>query len=151
MKWAVLLGALFLDQISKWLVVTRLKEIGTFPVIEGIFHLQYLENRGAAFGLLQDQMAFFVIVTVVVTGGILFFLFTEPNSSTFLQMALSLIAGGALGNLVDRIRFGYVIDFFDFQIWPVFNVADTAIVLGQIMLIVYLLKMNRDHSKGESI
>jgi len=149
MKWLVILTTILLDQLSKWLVNTKLKEIGTYPIIEGVFHLHYLENRGAAFGIFQDQRLFFIAITIVITGGILWYLTRYPQDSLLLTMALSLIAGGAIGNLIDRILYGYVVDFFDFQFFPVFNIADSAIVIGQGLLIYYILKDHGNEKTGE--
>lgn len=149
MKWLVILTTILLDQFSKWLVNTKLKEIGTYPIIEGVFHLHYLENRGAAFGIFQDQRLFFIAITIVITGGILWYLTRYPQDSQLLTIALSLIAGGAIGNLIDRVLYGYVVDFFDFQFFPVFNIADSAIVIGQGLLIYYILKDHGNEKTGE--
>ena len=150
MKWVLIVATILLDQLSKWLVQTRLKEMGTYPIIEGVFHFHYLENRGAAFGLLQNQRTFFLMITLVIIAAILWYLIKQPQTSLLLTVALSLIAGGAIGNYIDRLRFGYVIDFIDFQVWPVFNIADSAIVIGQALLIYYILKDHRRETTGET-
>jgi signal peptidase II len=104
----------------------------------------YVENRGAAFGLLQDQTAFFVFVGVLVVGVIAASYRYLPRSGIRLHLALGLQLGGAIGNLVDRIRQGYVVDFVDFGYrsnwWPVFNVADSAIVVGVALLALNALQ-----------
>lgn len=140
MKWFIIIGTILLDQVSKWIVLRHLKEIGQKPVIEGFFHLRYLENRGAAFGILQDQRTFFIVMTVLIVGGIFLFFIKTPQLNPLLMLSLSLIAGGAIGNFIDRLFLGYVVDFLDFQIWPVFNIADMAIVGGQALLIYFILK-----------
>ncbi|SMP46822.1 signal peptidase II [Anoxynatronum buryatiense] len=150
MKWWVIVVTVVLDQVSKWLVVAYLKDIGTFPVIEGVFHLHYLENRGAAFGLLQNQRLFFIITTVLIVGGILWYLIFNPQVNRLLTLSLSLVVGGAIGNFIDRMMFGYVVDFFDFQFWPVFNIADSAIVIGQALLIYYIFKGQPEQQAGEA-
>ncbi len=140
MKWFIVTATILLDQLSKWMVVRYLKEVGQVPIIEGIFHLRYLENRGAAFGLMQDQQVFFIVITVIIVGWIVWFLIKNPQVNRMLMLSLSLIAGGAIGNFIDRLFFGYVVDFLDFQVWPVFNIADIAIVGGQILLIYFIIK-----------
>ncbi|MGL5205898.1 MAG: signal peptidase II, partial [Acidaminococcaceae bacterium] len=100
------------------------------PIVDGIFHLTFILNPGAAFGILENNRWFFVITAV----SVLLFLFyyrriimAEPK---VVQVGTALFAGGAMGNLLDRIRTGLVVDFFDFRIWPIFNMADIAICLG---------------------
>ncbi len=150
MIWLIMLVIVVLDQVSKWWVLTSLKQIGTIKIIEGVFHLHYLENRGAAFGIFQDQRLFFLVVNTFITCIIIGYLIKHPRINKGLMWALSMIAGGAIGNLIDRALYGYVIDFFDFQIWPVFNVADSAIVIGQVLLIFFILKSGKEDMTGET-
>jgi signal peptidase II len=131
-----------LDQATKRLAEDRLEPTGVrsvpVPGVGDILRLTYVENRGAAFGLLQDQTAFFVFVGVLVIGVIAASYRYLPRSGFRLHLALGLQLGGAIGNLIDRVRQGYVVDFVDFGYhsnwWPVFNVADSAIVLGVALL-----------------
>ncbi|MCA1644979.1 MAG: signal peptidase II [Chloroflexi bacterium] len=131
-----------LDQLTKRLAEDRLEKTGVrsvpLPVAGDYLRFTYVENRGAAFGLLQDQTAFFVFVGVLVVGVIAASYRYLPRSGFRLHLALGLQLGGALGNLIDRIRQGYVVDFVDFGYrtnwWPVFNVADSAIVVGVALL-----------------
>ncbi|HEX8967752.1 MAG TPA: signal peptidase II [Chloroflexota bacterium] len=127
-----------LDQITKRLAEDRLRGQRPIPVVDDILRLTYVENRGAAFGLLQDQTAFFVFVGILVIGVIAASYRYLPRSGFRLHLALGLQLGGALGNLIDRVRQGYVVDFVDFGYrsnwWPVFNVADSAIVVGVALL-----------------
>jgi signal peptidase II len=131
-----------LDQIMKRLAEERLERTGIrsvpVPLVGDYLRLTYVENRGAAFGLLQDQTAFFVFVGLVVVGVIAASYRYLPRSGFRLHLALGLQLGGAIGNLIDRIRQGYVVDFVDFGYrsnwWPVFNVADSAIVIGVLLL-----------------
>ena len=126
------------DQITKRIAEDRLERSGLrsvpVPVVGDYLRLTYVENRGAAFGLLQDQTAFFVFVGILVIGVIAASYRYLPRSGFRLHLALGLQLGGAIGNLIDRIRQGYVVDFVDFGYhsnwWPVFNVADSAIVIG---------------------
>jgi signal peptidase II len=127
-----------LDQLTKRLAEDRLRDQRSVPVVDDILRLTYVQNRGAAFGLLQDQTAFFVFVGVLVIGVIAASYRYLPRSGFRLHLALGLQLGGAIGNLIDRVRQGYVVDFVDFGYqsnwWPVFNVADSAIVIGVALL-----------------
>lgn len=131
-----------LDQLTKRLAEDRLGRTSVrsvpLPAVGDYLRFTYVENRGAAFGLLQDQTAFFVFVGVLVVGVIAASYRYLPRSGFRLHLALGLQLGGALGNLIDRIRQGYVVDFVDFGYhsnwWPVFNVADSAIVVGVALL-----------------
>ncbi len=131
-----------LDQLTKRLAEEKLERSGVrsvpLPFVGDYFRFTYVENRGAAFGLLQDQTAFFVFVGVLVIGVIVASYRYLPRSGFRLHLALGLQLGGAIGNLIDRVRQGYVVDFVDFGYhsnwWPVFNVADSAIVLGVALL-----------------
>jgi signal peptidase II len=126
------------DQVTKRLADDRLRGQRSVPVLDDVLRLTYVENRGAAFGLLQDQTTFFVFVGILVIGVIAASYRYLPRSGFRLHLALGLQLGGAIGNLIDRIRTGYVVDFVDFGYrsnwWPVFNVADSAIVVGVALL-----------------
>jgi signal peptidase II len=127
-----------LDQFTKRLAEDRLRGQRSVPLVDDILRLTYVENRGAAFGLLQDQTTFFVLVGIIVIGVIAASYRYLPRSGFLLHLALGLQLGGAIGNLIDRVRQGYVVDFVDFGYranwWPVFNVADYAIVIGVALL-----------------
>jgi signal peptidase II len=131
-----------LDQSTKRLAEDKLEKSGVrsvpLPMVGDYLRLTYVENRGAAFGLLQDQTTFFVFVGILVIGVIAASYRYLPRSGFRLHLALGLQLGGAIGNLIDRIRQGYVVDFVDFGYrsnwWPVFNVADSAIVIGVALL-----------------
>jgi signal peptidase II len=131
-----------LDQTTKRMAETRLEQTGIrsvpVPFVGDYLRLTYVENRGAAFGLLQNQTVFFVLVGVIVVGVIAASYRYLPRSGFRLHLALGLQLGGAIGNLIDRVRQGYVVDFVDFGYqsnwWPVFNVADSAIVIGVALL-----------------
>lgn len=136
----ILYGFLVLaaDQISKYIVRTSMSPYESFPVIKGIFHITYVQNTGAAFSILRGKTHFFTIVSLAIIFAIIIFLRKVPSEKKILRMVMALVLGGAAGNLIDRFRFGYVVDFFDFRIWPVFNIADSAIVVGVIIL-AYLI------------
>ncbi|MBS4023504.1 MAG: signal peptidase II [Dethiobacter sp.] len=139
------LTVLAIDQISKYFVVLLMSPNQSIPLIENIFHLTYVQNYGAAFGILAHRRGLFVIVSLAVVVLILIYHRSLPDGHPYLRTALALQLGGALGNNVfDRLRLGYVIDFFDFQVWPVFNVADMAIVVGIGLLIIEVARMPRE-------
>ena len=126
---------LTLDQFSKLLASKNLLLNHPIPVIKGIVYFTLVQNRGAAFGILKGQVFFFILIALFVL--VLIFLNFKTNrhkQSLLYLFSLSLIFAGGMGNLIDRIFFGYVIDFIDFRIWPVFNIADSAITIGAIIL-----------------
>lgn len=129
------------DFIAKRSAIAHLMHIDTIPLLDGIFHLTYVENRGAAFGILQNQRWFFIVLTIAVLAVVLFVCFRYKEKHPLLCTALSLLAGGAVGNMIDRIVYGYVVDFFDFRLidFPVFNVADIFIVIGTGLLAIYFI------------
>lgn len=132
-----------LDQITKWLVVVKLKPIHDIPIIEGIFHLTYVENRGAAFGIFQGKHLFFIVITLIVITGVTVYYYKLPKEKKYYWMRFSLIllVSGAIGNLIDRIRLNYVIDFLYFKLidFPVFNIADICVVIGVSILSIFIL------------
>ncbi len=130
------------DQLSKYLVASLMEVGQSITVIRNFFSVTYVRNPGAAFGMLPYQTAFFVVITVVVVIFILYYYRILSENHKWLRFGLALQLGGALGNLLDRIREGYVIDFIDFTIWPpVFNLADSAIVIG---IGIFLIAFWRD-------
>ncbi len=130
---------LIADQLFKFLVLKTIPFKYSIQIIPKIFYLTHIRNYGAAFGLLQNASNLLLWFSIIVIGVILYVYDKIPNE-TSVQVFVALILGGTLGNLIDRIRFGYVIDFLDFQIWPAFNIADSAITIGVIGLIIYLIK-----------
>ncbi len=145
-RWALFLGVAGLtfiaDQTSKRLVLGNLalgEAWNPVPFLRQFVTVTHVTNTGVAFGLFQDHGTFFAIVAIVVVVGIVVFYRYLPTNQIWLRISLGLQLGGALGNLLDRVRLGNVVDFIDFKIWPVFNLADTAIVLGVAILAFYLL------------
>lgn len=141
MIWALLIvGLIGLDQLAKNLASANLQTITSIPLIPDYFELAYVENRGVAFGMMQGAKAFFIPITIIITLVIAYYLFYKlPKKGIMMHLSLSMILAGAIGNLFDRIRLGYVVDFFYFHIkdvfhWPVFNVADSVVVVGTILL-----------------
>jgi signal peptidase II len=133
-----------MDQISKYLVLEYLKGHGSIPLLDGIFHLTYAENTGAAFSIFTDMQLFLKIITSIFSVILFIYLATLTKKEAKLSiksLSLAFIIGGALGNLIDRFRFNFVVDFFDFRLinFAIFNVADIFIVLGSILLVIVLL------------
>ena len=124
---------LTLDQLTKFLASKNLELNNPLPIIKGVFNLTLVYNRGAAFGIFKNQFYLFILSSIAAV--ILIYSVLKKNKRNNLYtFSLSLILGGALGNLIDRIFLGYVVDFLDFRIWPVFNFADSAITLGALLL-----------------
>lgn len=135
MRFAKLASGIFiLDRLTKFLVQHSMAEGESIPIVRNVFHLTFYRNPGAAFSLLAHKRIFFILITLTVLAVILYYHFRLPEDKKLARTALALQFGGALGNLVDRIHTGYVIDFLDFRVWPVFNIADSAIFIGVILL-----------------
>jgi signal peptidase II len=132
----VALGVLVLDQIVKAIVVKNMVLYQSIPVIKGFFHLTYVLNPGAAFSILRNQTTFFIIITILVVVFIVFYIPKIPKNNYFMLIGFGSVVGGALGNLLDRIRLAKVIDYLDFRFWPVFNIADMGIVIGVGLLLI---------------
>ncbi|BAF60000.1 lipoprotein signal peptidase [Pelotomaculum thermopropionicum SI] len=140
---------LLVDQATKAAVQMLMCQGESIPVVPPAFYLTYIMNPGAAFGLLPHKKMLFVTVTVIIIAGVLVGYFKIRPRKPVLDYGLGLVAGGALGNLADRLRYGLVVDFLDFRIWPVFNLADTAIVTGAFLLAWALLNDSDKSSKKE--
>ena len=136
----VALLVVIFDQLTKYYVVENFCLGESVPVIENIFHWTYILNPGAAFGMLEGSRWFFVVIAVGVLAGIWYMKDEINEGGWMMQYGAALFGGGAIGNLIDRARSGLVIDFFDFRIWPVFNVADIAICIGVAMILWKVLE-----------
>ena len=133
-----------LDQLSKYMIASSLEIGQSIAVIDNFFYITYVSNPGAAFGMFPYQTAFFVIITIIVALVIVYYYRLLAKGHRWLRFGLALMLGGALGNLIDRVRGVYVVDFLNFTIWPpVFNLADSAIVIG---IAVFLIAFWRDSS-----
>jgi len=142
--WLPFTVVVLLDRITKLLVLNNMNVGESIAVIQGFFHLTYILNPGAAFGILAGQRWFFVVVAVVVLGLIVYFQNKLPAEQKLLRVCMGMIAGGAIGNLLDRLFISKVIDFLDFKIWPyIFNVADSMIVVGGILMVILVYKMEK--------
>ena len=141
-------GLLLADQWTKHLAVLHLKGQPAVPLIDGVFQLNYIENRGAAFGIMQGRQLFFFFFSVIITLAILYLCVKMPYEAKYnpLRFCAVLIWSGAAGNMIDRLRLDYVVDFFDFCLidFPVFNVADCYVVVACILFAVLILFYYRD-------
>ena len=140
----LMLVTVFLDQISKYLVVIYMELGESVDIIPGIFRFTYIHNEGAAFGSLSDSRWIFMVLSTVAIVGILVYIFWKKPQNKLLLASLIMIVGGGIGNMIDRIRLGYVIDFLDFCAFPklwmwVFNVADSFVVVGAGLLILWMV------------
>ncbi len=137
-----------LDQGSKLWALTSLKPIRNMTLIEGFMDLTFVENRGVAFGMFAGQRWLILVLTGLIAGALIYFYQTLPKERKYHQVrgTLILILSGAVGNIIDRIFRGYVVDFFEFTFfeWPVFNVADIYVVVGVILLSFQILFVMKD-------
>lgn len=138
-----------IDQITKYAAVIKLKNQPAFNIIDGVLEFNYLENRGAAFGMLQNQKMFFVFVAVIFLGVITYVLVKVPVEKKYnsLHVLLVLIAAGAIGNMIDRLRLDYVVDFIYFVLinFPIFNVADIYVTVSTLILVIQVLFMYKEN------
>lgn len=146
---------LVLDQASKLYIDSHFRLHESVTVVANFFHITYLRNRGAAFGIFADsavRIPFFIAISLVAVIGILWYLRRITDDQTLQVSALSLIFAGTVGNLIDRIRLGEVIDFIDVHWyqhhWPAFNVADSAITVGVCLLLIDLWREERSKKSG---
>ncbi len=139
---AIFVGTVGLDQLTKRLVVSYLKPIHSRPLWQDVFHLTYVENRGAAFGMLADQRWVFLILSTLGIAAITFYLFWDKELDWLSFCSLACVVGGGIGNMIDRVAYGYVVDFFDFTLidFAVFNVADTFVCCGVGLFVIAFLR-----------
>ena len=138
----IIIAIVALDQWSKWMIKTSYNLYHSEPIIEGFFHFTYVTNDGMAFGLsFPGGKTFLLIVTLILTGIIMWMLWKERYSHNLIKIGLSLILAGAIGNMIDRMLYGKVVDFLDIMIgdfhWYIFNVADSAVTSGMILFILH--------------
>ncbi len=126
------------DQAIKYFIHSSMKLSQSIPIINNILNLTYVRNTGAAFSLFVGFSSYLVIIGLVVAAAVVYFHYKGPQSNYYLQIGLAFVLGGSLGNMIDRIIHGYVIDYIDIMIWPVFNLADIMINIG-VILIAYKL------------
>ena len=149
------MGALVVvDQVTKLMAVKLLTPGTSVDVVPGVFRFTYVENRGAAFGMLSEHRWVFMLISVIAIGALIFYLWKFRPDSPLGCIALSMIAAGGVGNMLDRSYLGYVIDFLDFcafpKIWPwVFNFADACVCVGGALLVLYLIISSIEDYKKE--
>lgn len=138
---AIMVLAVFLDQLTKYLTILFLKPVDTLPIIEDVLHLTYVENTGAAFGMMKDQRWLFMIVSTVAIIALLIYLFKKKTQPKLENLAIAFIVGGGIGNMIDRVLLGYVVDMIDFRLinFAVFNVADSFVCVGAGLLMLYII------------
>jgi signal peptidase II len=146
--YLIALAVIALDQISKLLVTSRLPFGMSVPAVQDVLYITLVRNRGGAFGLFQSWAGALIIITLAAAIAIIVVTRRGGAMPRLLGVALALQLGGALGNLIDRLRFGYVVDFFDFRVWPVFNLADSAITVGVALLAYYLIFCDKPREAG---
>ncbi len=144
----IIIACIALDQASKYFAQTRLQEIGSYPIIENVFHLTYARNTGAAFSILRDKQLLLIIFTFLAIALLIGMLFKNVSvgGHFLVNYSLAFIIGGAIGNLIDRMRLNYVIDYFDFRLinFAIFNVADVFVVCGAILLAISVIVFGAD-------
>lgn len=145
MGFFIIAFVIFIDQVSKHAAIKYLKSSRPYIIIENFFQFNYVENRGAAFGILENKRTFFIIITICIIVFLSFYLVKYHNNLSMLtKLSFAMLIGGATGNLIDRIRFGYVVDFISFRFtnsysFPVFNIADTVIVVSTFLIVFVIL------------
>ena len=139
------------DQITKYFTVSMLKPVGSVEIIKNILNFTYVENRGAAFGILQNARWVFIVLTTIAVAAIIIYLLKEKPKDKTLTCSLSLILAGAIGNMIDRILKGFVVDMIEvtFIDYPVFNFADCCVVIGAILLGIYIIFIYKEPQKEE--
>lgn len=138
--FSIALLIVILDQLTKFLIKQNFQLNQSIPIIKNVLHLTYTTNTGSAFGLFKGFNIFFILFSLIVIIVIFYFIKDIKENERLMQFAVGLLLGGTIGNLIDRIYYGSVIDFIDFRIWPIFNVADSAVTISVILLIILLWK-----------
>ena len=145
---AVIAGAVVLDQLVKYLVANGMALGESIPVIEGVFHITRFHNTGAAFSSFEGQRVLLIALPVVLITVGLVYAWKNRTKSRLMLVSIAMIIGGGIGNLIDRIALGYVVDMFDFRVFPIFNVADSFVTVGCILLCIYILfYSDREHKE----
>lgn len=152
MYYLIIALVLISDQVVKGLVTGSMTVGQSIPLIDKVFYLTYVQNTGAAFSNFEGQRVLLVSITSVMIAALTFYLVKKRHVEHWtLLAALALIIAGGLGNLMDRIRLGYVVDMFNFQFWPVFNVADIGVCVGCGFMILYVFISGRENGKEKTI
>lgn len=135
-----------IDQFTKWQIVQNFSLYEEKVLIQDVFSLFYIQNEGAAWGIFQGKMVFFYIITVIVVGYIIYMFQQEKKKTVLMGISFSLILAGAIGNFIDRLVNGYVVDMFrlDFMNFPIFNVADVCLTVGVILMIIHVIFFEKE-------
>ncbi|MGO4960744.1 signal peptidase II [Jeotgalibaca porci] len=143
-----LLAALLIiiDQITKWNIVQNFELYQEKVIVPGFFSLFYIQNEGAAWGIFQGKMVFFYLVTLIVVGYLVYMFQQEKNKTKLVGISFALILSGAIGNFIDRLLNGYVVDMFrlDFINFPIFNVADVCLTVGVVLMLIHVLFFEKE-------
>ena len=146
-------GVILLDQITKILALQHLAPVGSLPLWENVLHLTYVENTGAAFGMLKDHRWVFLVISTVALGGMIVYMFLNKTKHPLETTAVAFIVGGGIGNMIDRLTRGFVVDFVDVKCIPhwnyIFNVADIFVCVGCGLFILYVLLFETKSKKAE--
>lgn len=153
--YLIALFVIALDQLTKWLIVKNMELGESIEIIKDFFYITSHRNRGAAWGILEGQMWFFYVVTVIVVIGLVYYLQKMGKQSVLLGTSIGLMLGGAIGNFIDRVIRKEVVDFFNTYIFsynfPIFNIADTALTSGVVLMIIYMFleeKLSKEKKNG---
>ncbi|MED0714535.1 signal peptidase II [Aeribacillus sp. FSL K6-1121] len=143
LKYLIALFVIALDQWTKWLIVKNMEIGESIEIINGFLYITSHRNKGAAWGILQNQMLFFYVITIIVVVAIIYYMQKYAKQNAMLGVALSLMLGGAIGNFIDRLFRKEVVDFIHTYIFgynfPIFNIADSSLTIGVILLFIYFL------------
>jgi signal peptidase II len=146
--YLIALFVILLDQITKWLIVSKMNLGDSIPIIDNILYITSHRNRGAAWGILQGQMWLFYVITIIVIVAIMYYMQKAAKGKWLLGVSLALMLGGAIGNFIDRVVRKEVVDFIHTYIFtynfPVFNIADSALVIGVVVLMIQMLREERE-------
>ena len=148
---SIIVVGVLLDQLTKLLSVKFLMPLHTVPIIKDVLHLTYIENTGAAFGMLKDHRWIFIVTSTVTIVAILLYLYLGHAESMLYGISLSMICSGGIGNMIDRLALGYVVDFIDFRLinFAVFNGADSFVTVGAgILILALILDMKKEIAKS---
>ena len=136
----IIIAVVILDQIIKKAVVASMALYESIPVIQDIFHITYIHNKGAAFSIMEGQINVLIMLPLaMIIAAVIFMMVMRKKGHPLMMTSVALIAGGGIGNLVDRIALGYVVDYLDFRVFPIFNLADIAVCVGCGLLVLYVL------------
>lgn len=152
MYFIIIAIVIALDQLTKYLIQANFELNSTIPLIDGIFHITYIHNSGAAFSLFQNKTGFLIAMQLIVISIVVIYLLKKQKKEHWcLLLSLSLIVAGGVGNLIDRAMNGYVVDFLDFRFWPIFNVADISVCVGCGLLVLYMFFIEPKRSRDKQI